>query len=737
MIGFFRKYYVLQFISLLAAVGLCVLSYLTILDYFKKNEEQFIISCNDEVIDEITTSLKYGKTLSNYYGISDVLKRAALLLNEGSIIVLANKDEEAIASTMEESYFQLERSDYGEVIQEIRSNEDGLEGYLKTYYSYIKIKEELKDSLKKSVIGSLIVFLIMTICCFAGYKKGVSDNHIVLLMILGVTIQGIFLTVNYRPEFEKAAQKSAEGTAAYVNSTINDVLKKGVVIEEIYDLDEYMEEKRQENDSIASLYIKERNDSVRQNEYTLPLYGENEKRTLAYSISEGYIHRNVLDMALTFIATIVLAIIVMKESIILSDMISFRRSKLFGQPSEDQYKHIANAIRYGNFLSVTFDYMCLSFSALQIKEWNQGTLGMSPITAAALSISICSIADLLGMFFMPYIGKRLAGKKLTVISAIVMIVANLGCFFTTSTLVMVIMRFFAGVGTAGVKQVRNIVISDGYSCEKERSANLAASNNGVIGGILCGMGFGGVIAGVFGYQTTFIATAIGYMLYLIFMFLFMPWKLLLNASNEKEKISNDNFIIRLNKTITSKRLLKTICLVIIPQYFLLMIIVCLIPGRIQSLRLPGVVLTYANLLNGVAGLYLGERVYKLLQNKFKSDITIQMLVLVTGAVSMIMLNIPFFMTAVIILSSILAGLVDGIGTPVSMDIYMGNISVIEGLDDTESLVLYSVLGSAVMSVAPFILELCEKNEVWMFGSGIYLIICAILMIRGKKQKKRQ
>ncbi len=737
MRGFFRKYYVLQFVSLFAAAGLCVLSYLTILDYFKKNEEQFIISCNDEVIEEITTSLEYGKTLSNYYGISDVLKRAALLLNEGSIIVLANKDDEAIASTTEETYFQLERSDYGEVIQEIRNSEDGLEGYLKTYYSYIQIKEELKDSLKKSVIGSLIVFLIMTICCFAGYKKGVSDNHIVLLMILGVTIQGIFLTVNYRPEFVKAAQKSAEGTAAYVNSTINDILKKGVVIEEIYDLDEYLEEKRQENDSIASLYIKDLDAENGQNEYILPLYGDNEKRTLAYSISEGYIHRNVLDMALTFIATIVLAIIVMKESMVLSEMITFRRSRLFGLPSDEQYKQIANAIRYGNFLSVTFDYMCLSFSALQIKEWNQGALGMSPITAAALSISICSIADLLGMFFMPYIGKRLKGKKLAVTSSMVMIIANFGCFFTTSTLVMIIMRFFAGVGTAGVKQVRNIVISDGYSCEKERSANLTASNNGVIGGLLCGMGFGGVIAGVFGYQTTFIATAIGYLLYLIFEFFFMPWKLLSKSSHEKENTLADNFIIRLKKTISSMKLLKTIFLIIIPQYFLLMVIVCLIPGRIQSLRLPGVVLTYANLLNGVAGLYLGERIYKILQNKFKSDIAIQMLVLVTGAVSMMILNVPFFMTAIIILSSILAGLVDGIGTPISMDIYMGNISIIEGLDDTESLVLYSVLGSAVMSAAPFILELCEKNAVWMYGSGIYLIVCAILLMKKSRRKKVQ
>ncbi|MCR5107402.1 MAG: MFS transporter [Lachnospiraceae bacterium] len=744
MKNFFHKYYVLFIITLISAAGLCALSFLTILDYSFDNEEQLIATCNEGLIEEIETSIRSGKTLSNYYGISDVLKRAGDLLSKGSILVIENDNNRPVASNTDLQSFSIDSEKYGVVEQEILDKGENTIGTLFTYYDKDLVRQSISHVFIVSVIGSLIIFLLIIIACYFFYLKNTdSDTGLIIRVIMvGIIIQGIFLTVNYSPEFEKAAERSVENVASYINSSLTSILDKGVSIDEISDLEDYLKTKQEENSSIKSISLSntipsESADKVIVSE--LEMTGSN--LLLVYNISQSYVRRNVLSMVLMFVATIVLAVIVMKESLSLSEIIEFRKSKSFNKPEKEQFDDVAKVIRYGNFLSVTFDYMCLSFSALQIKEWNRGIFSMSPQASAALSISICSMADLIGMMAMPSIGKKLKGKHIMTVSAVILVISNALCFMTTSPLIIVIMRFFSGLATAGIKQSRNYVISQGYSSESERNANLNASNTGVIGGILCGMGLGGVVAGVFGYQTTFLVSCIGYILYLIFEFFCVPWKLL--SENNPDSIierESGNLIKRVINIFSSMSVWKAILLMIVPQYFLLMVIVCLIPGRIQSLSLPGVVLTYANLLNGITGLYIGELAYKKLITKLKSDVKAESLVLITGAVSMIILDIPFIPSAIMLISAILSGLVDGMGTPISTDIFMGNMVIMENLSDTETLMIYSVIGSAVMSVAPFILEFCEKSRIGMLICSILIAAAAIMLVKirrpGRKPVKK-
>ena len=99
---------------------------------------------------------------------------------------------------------------------------------------------------------------------------------------------------------------------------------------------------------------------------------------------------------------------------------------------------------------------------------------------------------------------------------------------------------------------------------------------------------------------------------------------------------------------------RLLILIVVPQYLLLMVIVCLIPARIQDMGLPAVVLTYSNLLNGIAGLYLGEGLYALLQKKF-SIIRIYGLMLLLDAGSIYVLHMPILVIVFVLLSAVLTG----------------------------------------------------------------------------------
>ena len=743
MKDFFHKYYILLIITILAVVALCSLSYLTVLDYAFTNEEMYILTCNDSAVEEIETSLLYGKSLSNYYALDQVLIRSReVIAKDGSecILLIVDPEGNVLATSNEEEHFTISLSDYGSISQDIHDGEGNVAGVLTTYYPKDAVTKSIKGTTNYAVIGSIvIVVLLILVLLIAGNLRKLRNETVMLMVVVAVIIQGVFLTAVYVKEFEKVTQKSISAVAAYLSSSIESVLDKGISLDEIADLEEYLDTKKQENTFIKNIYFDNTENVPNDSDYFVTkLTGTDSNLVLVYHISEGYVRKNIINMMLMFAATIILAVIILKESLSLSEMISFRKNAEFQKPTDMQYANIASAIRYGNFLSLTAEYMCVSFSALQIKEWNQGVWGLTPVMAAALSISICSIADMVGMVAMPAISRKIDTKILMLISGTVIFISNLFCFFTTSTLVIIVMRFFAGMGSAGTKQVRNEVITKGCATDQHRNSNLEASNMGVIGGLLCGLGLGGVVAGVFGYGATFLAAAIGYGMYLVFEFTCIPWKLISSkdAAGDDSADLSTGFAKRFFKVAVSPSVWKSIFTMVVPQYFLLMIIVCLIPGRIQSLGLPGVVLTYANLLNGIAGLYLGEFVYKILRKRIKNAEKIQALVYIGGALVFFLMDIPLAYSAIMLFTAILSGLLDGVGTPVSTDLFLGTKKIREGLEGSESLMLYSMIGSGVMSLAPFILEMCEKNIIWMLAVGGILAGLALVLFLGSRSGER-
>ena len=725
--------YVLYIIAIISAAGLWILSNLTIQDYSYDNEDQYIIAVNDGMVEELETIIRYGIQLERYQALTSSIKNAAKLLEKGCIIVMENSEGQVIASSSDEDAFSVSLDEYRKVEQNVVDpSDESVAGILYTYYPKSLIKETVRGAGRRALAGSIVIVLLMIVLCrILSEKKGMESDRLIRIIVIGIIFQGIFLTVNYSGTFVDSAYRNIEGASTSIAQTFNSLGERGVKPGDISDLEEYLNEKVSENKAIEKIKItKDAGVNVsgrtsKENQLLIPIKDMGVSLLLIFNISYNYIRISILQMILMFAATIILAVIVMKESLGLSYLLEYRKSPEFSKPVPKTFDSVARALRYGTFLSVTFDYLCMSYSALLIKEWNQETFGISPIFAAALSISVCSFASILGTLTMPYISRHISGRGLMIISSVVMIGADFIAFITVSPMILVLMRFLAGVGSAGMKQIRYIEIAQGYSTEKERAANLTAMNNGVIGGLLCGMGLGSVVAGTFGYQMTFLVACVGNILYLLFEFFCIPWDAL-HEGNEKEE-HTDNLALRVVNVFKSTGVWAVLISVVIPQYMLLMVIVSLIPGRIQSLALPGVVLTYSNLINGIAGLYIGEWVYKRLEKKL-SAVKIQGVMVFFGAVSLFVLDLPVFVTFFILVSAVLTGFVDGIGTPVSTELFLSRRELVVSLSETEGLMLYSIIGSFVMMIAPFICELCAKSILWMYGCAFILLLMSVALL---------
>jgi MFS family permease len=91
---------------------------------------------------------------------------------------------------------------------------------------------------------------------------------------------------------------------------------------------------------------------------------------------------------------------------------------------------VAYTLRFGNFITSVGSYSCLAFSALMIRQWNQGAFGLSVGLTAALSISLCSLAEVVGLLAAPALTRKLETRRLLTFSTALLILSNLACFFT-------------------------------------------------------------------------------------------------------------------------------------------------------------------------------------------------------------------------------------------------------------------------------------------------------------------
>ena len=202
MKDFFRKNLILFLIALISVVGFCALSFLTVLKFSVESEEQYITTCNTGVIDEIEISLTFGKRLSNYYGLSQVLSEAQELLPEGAILTMTDADGSVLAATKNEEHFTLPLSDYGVITQSIRDEESKTVGVLTTYYEKQQIMKRLMPTAAKSIIGSLVVLaLAILVAAVFGIKRQISSGRVAGILTVAIILQGAILVIIYASAF--------------------------------------------------------------------------------------------------------------------------------------------------------------------------------------------------------------------------------------------------------------------------------------------------------------------------------------------------------------------------------------------------------------------------------------------------------------------------------------------------------------------------------------------------------
>lgn len=729
------------------------------------NDMLDLISTDQIPINTAITDTSGNVLYSSYLGSENETEYNTLLTNEN---VLYNLD----FSNTESSAFRIaDAGDYEVMLQPIFDRQGEQIGAMALFYSVSDIEQELvvqkqhSDMVTMSCIGATILLLVLyfvllprSVCASeskAGedsaeaYKSKQRENRYMFLIpvfaiMAGLLVQCVISYNEYQKRYKEVMFEGAQGISEYIGEIISGLNEKGVDYDRMNGLPEYLADKVEDspllwNVSVVNVYADTADVLTRSSEYNVSLAigsSDGSNTHINVEISKEYIDEKMLGMLLVFIVTFAVALIMIFELLKLPDAMFTRISRSFRESKAVQAGAVAPVLRLGAFIAYTGMYVGIPFSSVLITQWNKSIFGLSvtflasiPMTAELLATMLCSLLCL-------PLYRKMNLKLVFSLSALISAAANALCFIANSPEQLIILRFISGIGFAGIKYSLNTIVSLGSLTPENTTANLAALNAGLLGGITCGGTLGAVIASSVNVHTSYLIAGVFIFAFLVAVVTLSPWKLFRenNTETTTEKKSRFGALSLLLKP----SFLRYTLLVAIPMNFGLMFVVAFFPGFVGSLGLPDVTTSYGYLINGLVGIYLGPVLLKALSGKIGRTACV-VVSLGLAAVSILILNINAPLVIVLVSVAVL-GLFDGFGTPATSDYYV-NMPAVKEAGVSQGLAMLNVIGSIVQTFSPVLYSVilaggtAATNIMGMVFAAAAVLFLATLKVGSEKKQK--
>lgn len=774
-------YSILMVIIILFSTGfIAFMGYMNFKTTYQEITDQTYGEIADELVDQIEVSLNFGKTLDNYYGMTDIFQKYQNRMGIDKELFVLNTSDELLYSTFEDQEYlvsevqhaledrnfisakengndqsksvKIRNKNY--LILPIESEEENI-GYFVVLYdsgSLAPQLEEIKHRVfaQTGVCMALVVILYL-LGVFVVSRLKVSKEaqektmkvYPIVLLMAGIIIQSVLSLNVYQQSYRDNMLKGAEEIMENMEETISEVMENGVDISEAEGVSEYLCEKVENIPILWNIKIaKEVADAsaITKRDSSMLLHYDlaDGDLLLEAELSNRYINEIIFQIVLVLLSTLIIMIIFIIEIMKLPRLLVYRMSGRTRQACDESYVQVGNALRLSSFLCSTAEYICVPYAAMLIRQWNEPVFGLSVGMTAALPLSLEGFTQMIAMLVLPKYVRKINIKAALTVSTIAMMLCNVGAFFANGALMIILMRGAAGIAYAGFKQISNYLITRGYENELQRSNNLSQDNAGLLAGVTCGAGLGAIICETAGYSMTFLLSVLVFAAYLLVTLVTVPWKVLEgNQLEEEEEKVGFREIIRM---IFSWEVIKYILVVGIPLNIGILLCVTLVPGICQSNGISTVFLSYCYIVNGIAGIYIGPNLVNMAKKYFGLKKSISFAFILT-AVSLFILELPPVVIMIMVTSMIL-GFLDGFATPLTMDAFMDLSVVKRTVSESTALIFSVVLSYVLTTVGPMVAEtmLIQTKFVitpLMIGALVYAAAAVILFGESFMKKKKK
>ena len=681
--------------------------------------EQYIRIQAGGTADNIETAIRSGKELDNYYGINTTLAQIRELKEDAIGVVLTDPAGEVMAAVFPETEdTELPRNmlravvGYDTRMQSIWENEapedaaDGLfshgsfdgqffiihgrseeiAGRLFLVYDREHLTEEDSDNsvyvLPVVIFFAVVAGLILLILVMNVKGKALP----VALVMAGLFVLMIMLFFRFRGEYEALIKESASKTEHFLLQTANDLTEKGLPKTELYRLSDYFAETGAQNDAVE--------------EVSVSADGE-----LSVRVNNAYINDQLRLQALNFGAIFIVCLMLCYELTgIVPVLLSKRRMKAKAEP-QDGANVLATRplIRLYSFLLYTAIYTSMPYAAMIMRQGQMQVFGLSVSVSASLPLTVELIFVLLTTILIRHIYAKERLRFLFILSLLAVVCGNFACFRVRDALFLVLLRAFCGIGFALLKYFMNALVAASSSNPSELREHFANLNAGLLGGITAGSSLGSILAGAFGYYGNYLVTAALVGLLLVSGLFIITWPVM---EARREQQTTDVREISLASVFGNRQLRNALLLTDIPLNVGLMYVVAFLPVYMSVIGQAAVASSYAYLINGLAGVYIGVWMLRALRNLNPSRSVVFAIFLGAGGILLLLLGRNAF---IVIASAGIMGLFDGYGTP-SMTSFFSGLKGAAGLDSASLLTIYGSIGSAVQIVCPLLYGLLASPD---------------------------
>lgn len=704
--------------------------------------EQYIKIQTEDVVSVIETSIRYGKELTNYYGIEDEMQKIVdirpntigvlLLDTEGNPFKDLFLDEEsgrlmlkAALTTYKNG--KLEGNDSisfrtGDVSGQafaVFDAKDKVCGYLFVMYDRDNLIEpryinnELAPLL--AVLAVAIIILILLIH-FVPDKKKLP----ILIIMIALFAYMAILYLSFRISFTDLISRNVDLTQQYVQSTVDGLRRKGLSVERIEGMKEYFSTVAEANEAVKSIDIKE---GVVKAEIDVEAV-----------VNGDYLKEKLKHLLLSFGAIFIICLMIAFELTYALPVILEKINKRREGPAAPRVEgSMSGTIRLLSFLMYTAIYTSMPYAAVIVRNEGMSLFNLSTGTTSSLPLTL----ELVMILLVSLLVQRLYTKEkifnLFLVSLSVLAVGNFACQRVSSALLLILLRAFCGIGFAFLKYFLNTLVALGSKTDEDIKENFANLNAGLLGGITVGSSLGSILAGSFGYFANYIFTAALVVVIFIFGFLVIPWK---EMEEGRDTSDTEKELPSLAMIFKNKRLRKAMILTDIPLNIGLMYVVAFLPVYMGVIGQPAIATSYAYIINGLAGVYVGVYMIKLLKKlSVKKSVAISIFMGAAGILILLFGKNAF----IVILSAAILGLFDGYGTPTLTGYFTGEGNK-EKADSASLLTLYGSIGSAVQIVCPLLYGLLARDDgnltpLTIFGICFAAFGVLFILLAGKENEK--
>ncbi len=650
-------------------------------------QEQYIGTEAREIIRTVQNSVNFGKELENYYGMDEVLRQIGeISVGNLKSVVLDEKGEVLYLSfdQTEENLRLLSQIYNDEVQQEIKGLADsGGEG------------EKLSLGGWESLVFSI------------RREQGETAGHFLVLyrqedLIDKTDMASPLMFSSYQEKYSAMVQRNAESAAVYIQRSVEEMLDKGLPAERIGEITDYLNHKAESNDAIGSIalvksYYNSKKEVESQDTTVLNIQVADGAMQLDIEVSQSYIRGKVILMVFTFIAVFVICLMLTYELTRLARIVAVRVSRDFNRETEGQMKTVGMQIRLLTFLTYTAIYISMSYTAVIMRNQGASLFGLPESISASLPLTVELFMILFSSMAVQKVFTKMKLNHLLFLVFLFLILGNAACITAESPYVLLGLRAVCGIGFGLLKYWLNSIVAAGSVDAETVGKNYAQLNAGVLGGITVGASLGSILAQSLGYQFNYLFTGLLCLLILGLSLLVVPWKML-NGRRRRCVEEAGKQPVRIVEVFRSRSVLKTIFVCDIPLNIGLMYVVAFLPVYMDQMGQSRVAVSYAYLINGLAGVYLGAVVFRMLGRFSRKSACV--VTLLTGAAGILLLASGSG-TGVTLLSAGIMGLFDGYGTP-SITSYFTYLPHVQRADTAGMLTVFHGVGSAVQILCPML-----------------------------------